>query len=325
MENRKENNLVEVEPKKSGRGQYERKARGSYKSISEKKITVQHFLNTKINFGKSKKSRRGKAIFNPYESYSEPQHPLYLKIAFNGKMNFLRSATTFYCAANKLEEMMNENANLKIALQREIRFVEDYIDKKSKMRNEYFPYLQEDDIIKRFNYSDCLIEEMVNFALLLEIQQIAKDVFPNVNPNNEIENLWIYEGRDVEITQYWGLLYELIDSSSSDYPMSALELLNFLNKKDNKFNILKEMYPSDIWSFKCYNHISELSPFDDTFDGYNWLPPTLLDYSERNYKEFFLKHNKFRTDDAEKIVIDMEKLLKKGALLNFRATKYFKD
>lgn len=116
MEKRTENNLVEVEPKKSGRGQYERKARGSYKTIEERRITIKHYIDTKskvvfwgyYNDYENHKSNKNDAInYCKQGQTNYPYYNVYVRISLKGQTTNLKSGIVL-----PVEENLERNSDL---------------------------------------------------------------------------------------------------------------------------------------------------------------------------------------------------------------------
>ena len=309
------NPVAEVlEPKKSGRGQYERQKRGSYKNVEDKKITVQHYVNTKINLLKTNRLNQfGSKIKNLNEK-TDFINPLYVKVSFNGQMNFFRSKTEIVISTNYSFENAMKDENLSRALEREIHLIGTFIKENS---------IQEDDVrqsISSYSFDGFGLEALINNALIFEIQEFAKKILPNDDPNGGILSLGSCTDNKI-VDSYFDIINYAIDVNEVSAP-SPLEILTFLEMRDKRFSDLKAEFSPYIWQFRCYCIAPPVHSYPHNLDkeGYSYLFPTSLDYKEGKFKKYFIEFNPYHEEEAKLILSDIDKLLERKT---FKIFKYY--
>lgn len=303
MEQRTENNLVEVEePKKSGRGQYERKERGIYqKHKLDRKITVKHYLNTKINLQK--------------DSTQEPEYPVYVQITFNGKTTLIRSATKdVFGDEDDFEDFCHDDSNNR-DFKREEEYIKYYFLEFYKNNVEvHFKASTPQQIIeirnlvnispvfKRYNYESGVINKIVDFALKDELFRIADELEEEERLQGEQLQL---EAEDIDTHKsslYDEFSYPVEYTICENNNISAMELLVFLERIKPEFSQIRKLYPSEIWNFNLYYGL--LAHKSNVF---NKLGATVVDVESGLFeKEFRKLYN--NNEDVQKILVDLSKL-----------------
>ena len=306
MEQRTENNVMEVEPKKSGRGQYERKERGSYqKHKLDRKITVKHYLNTRINFQK--------------DLTEDPQHPVYVQITFNGKTTLIRSATKELFEDEDLFDEMYENDTFNLNFKREEEFIKYYFLKyyKNFVEIQYeFCTPQElielrnsvniAPIFKRYSYESNVLNKIVDYALKTELNKLADEfeeggMVKSVQLQLEAEDINVHKSSLYDEFGY-PVQYTIFENSK----ISALELLIFLEKVKPEFSQIREKYSSEIWNFNMYYGL-----FTKQSLKFNILGATFLDVESGLFEQEFRKsYNDHK--DVQNILVDLSKLIEKN-------------
>ena len=329
-----------LEPKKSGRGQYERKTRGSYqKHKLSKKITVKHFLNKRIDLRKKFLKEIGVDTEGMDSLY-----PIYVQVTFNRKTTTLRSATQETCRdEEELQEYLEdeEDENLGEALLRERRFIEYYLQNYyqhhlkhslsylEKLKNyESFEESDRDSYVNDtfdldsamvgFNLEDYELNKMIELALKKEIKDFARTLLINEIKEKSGNDVFAEEEEDefknMMKSDYFSI-ENLIDMENlierPENNIGALELLSFYEMKKSEFSKLREIFPSYIWHFNVlYGIMYSKSRL------YEVLPPTILDFREGDFKIKFISSFKDVKEKrtAKKIIKDIEKLIENGNL-----------
>ena len=296
MEQQTGNNLIE-EPKKSGRGQYERSnKRGSYKKHkTEKKVTVSHFLNTKIDFAKSDPM--------PFDDENSHRYPLYVKVIFNKKTTVFRSLTENTFNGDEDFKNYGDDFFLKDVIERERKFIKYYFT------NRYSKYLKENLLDETFavkNYDDNKIAfrkeyyqenelcKVIDYALKMQLYDFAKELIIEKLEQEKGEGFFDDLDEDyanIDLLEqmiyqhYYPIAASVQDPSNT---VKALELLNFYEVRNPRFKEIKERFPSEIWHFSIfYNRFIEL---ESSF-SYQLLGATIIDYLEGDFKGKFLKYS----------------------------------
>ena len=313
MEQQIGNNLIE-EPKKSGRGQYERSdKRGSYKKHKiEKKVTVSHFLNTKINFAKSAPM--------PFDDENSHRYPLYVKVIFNKKTAVFRSLTENTFNGNEDFKNLEYDFVLKDILERERRFIKYYFT------NRYSKYLRDNSLDETFaikNYDDNKmffkkeyyheneLDKVIDYTLKMQLYDFAKEL--TIEKLEREKGKGFFNDLDEDYTNF-DLLEQMVYQDyypiavSVQHPsntVKALELLNFYEFRNPRFKEMKERFPSEIWHFNIF-----YSRFVELKSSYSFqlLGATIIDYLEGDFKSKFLKYSDEYKSEIKKIIVDIDKL-----------------
>lgn len=285
-------------PIKKGRGQYERKAkRGSYqKHKTEKKIIVKHYLNTRLK-GKNE------------------EFPLYVQITFNGKTHNLKSQIPMDFTESYFNEIINDpmifqhiEYNFLFAREKgliEYVFQNDYQNHITLFGSippnaELIKSYDVNNCFSLYNYNDYLIEKQVNHALKVEILRFVIKKYINKISNVELNT--------EKISQYVNENYsEIINSIKiSNSSISAIQLLNFYEKKNQEFSELRKNFSSEIWWFDVYMQQFRYNATNSVF--YTALETTLLDYIKGSFKEKFLACNS-NSSESKMILDDIHKFI----------------
>ena len=272
MEQRTENNLVEVELEKSGRGQYERKARGSYNL--EKKISVKHYLNKKLNQ-------------TPPEYKDSPKtYPVYVQITFLRKTTLRPSNlhgifteeefTKLFGLQEFLDCLQREVDYIKYALRKSYNSTVDSFHKMCEEDSanieihtkEYFQELDWGNSMCKNTISNC-----VEKGLKAEINEFIEQKIVN-----EIK---LVKGREILIEEDFDYFMDIInskylpiwDSLRYNKDINALTLLTYFESMDSEFSIIRQRYSLQTWCFNVFYNL-----FIQSYTEY-FRP---LDYTEVN-------------------------------------------
>lgn len=315
-------NVASITPRK-GRGQYERKARGSYqKHKLEKKVSVKHYLNKKnsYQFHPVWDSDKTNEDRNRYE--------LYVQITFNRKTTFVRSATKLLLS-NEDFINMSSNISLNETINREKNYIQFhfksvYTNYSSDLKYTYYsqtrhhlglekPTAEElekideeleqesentfdlKDIATHYSYDDFEIHKSVNYAL-------KKVIFDFLEELSDKENKSIFERYDSIVPS---LIFDFQEGYvRSNYDVKAIELLNYLIPNVPSIINLKEKYSSEIWNFSVYYCLLKT----DNNYPYNILGATLYDFIKGDFEKVFLSKFENNDDVSSKIIYDMKNL-----------------
>ena len=301
------------EPKKSGKGSYERKSRGSYKKHKlDKKITVKHFLNERVNLNKI--SKKESEFMD-----STPLHPIYVQIIFMGKNTTIRSAVDEICSSQDcFEELMLDDYYGGL-FDREKCFIEYYV------KNYYDNYLKSEkdsldkdldddeieyytskvielkDIMVGFDYYDHEINVKVDRALKAELLSFAKEItLSSLKPCLK----GLSKSDKQEAIDLRMLNFKFINDAL-EFPekkISALELLCYYEQMIPTFKEMRDRFSPQIWSFNIY--YSDL--VDNGDNQYKELGATVIDFLHGDFKQQMCE---YFTDDskiAQNIIKDIE-------------------
>lgn len=362
MEQRTENNLVEVEaklvgrstqkeideleeyfksvllsklveePKKSGKGNYERQARGSYtKHKLEKKANVRHFINKNVDTNKG------------WENHDDPfriegsLHPLYVQITFNRRTTTIKSAIVESLSIDDYAEI-STNTRLLHLIAREKDFIEYHFQKTYKayldsLREHYttmkYPStlaekdeintqatesaentFEFDNLIKGFSYYNFEIHKLIDIALKCEIIEFAEKLRSKIVKENRKQETIQNELLNLFNKSYTNTLYQSLHYDDNNYSPNALQLLSCLEMRNPEFKELRLMYPSEIWNFEVF--------YGFLRNNYNihycYLGATMVDYLKGDFKDIFLSEFDNDEQKAKLIFKDIEKLIKKKRL-----------
>ena len=236
------NTVAEVlEPKKSGRGNYERKKRGSYKG--DKKITIKFFLNKRLK---------------PDYMLEQAYYPLYIQISLKGQ-------TTFFPATSNGQNMTIEDTG-------------EYIDSKNYKYSDlkYDIILQIIDILQPFARPDFKISELVFictslysplYSVLIESIERKLSVVPDDVDENEYEYDYEYGHGMLEWMGILQILFALQEEDGSNYYKIDQELwcLEEYSKLIKRRAIISQIqlfiffsnfiYPLNFFESKCHQEL----------------------------------------------------------------------
>jgi hypothetical protein len=323
MENLQVSDNETITSPKKGRGQYERKARGSYqKHKLEKKITVKHFLNKRIDFNK-KMVQKGGFSFDD----DTPSYPIYVQVTFNRKTTMLRSATDEICSGDEEFIDLMEDPDYSQLFKRERTFIEYYIQNyfnrhinsfsvfKKKFEDDYIELEAErtfdlDSVISGFSYDDHMLVKSVEYGLKVELKKFAQEIVINEIKERTGRNI-LDENDRVELFDKLDF-YRPIDDSLErpDNNISALELLSFYEMRKAEFKEMRLRFSSEIWHFNIFYGMLYYS--GDSL--YNELSATILDFQKGDFKSIFLNYFSEEKQKVEKIIADIEILIENESM-----------
>lgn len=220
MEQRTENNLVEVEHKKSGKGNYERKTRGSYnKKSAIGKITVKHFVNK--NLQPIKESLEdGKEIL---------KYPVYVRITVKGQVTQVPSdlISDFFASDKDI------NKSCQILM----------IDEVENMLNPFHllklnPFENDKFSIKDFTQ----IHKILNTKVSHIVEILLFDIVKSSNNKNGLRNIRPYS--------FWNT-----GSAGGGKVMPSIRHIFHSQEDISKDKDALHEYQSEIWGLFSYEYL----------------------------------------------------------------------
>jgi hypothetical protein len=209
-------------PIKKGRGQYERKARGSYKDITDKKISVKHFLNKTLR---------------PDDS---GEYPIYVRVSVKSQTTQIPCEIISY--KFKLDAEL-DNPEVKEYFENDIKIIEWIIIKLKPFERDNFLIKEFTEIYKILNSPVSNIVEKFLFKEISESEN-AKHLTPKGIP------LTIKNKRAIDIMPYtvyskndrgefigMGKVEEFV---SDIWGLNAYEDLFYIRNRVKKFNYTLE-------------------------------------------------------------------------------------
>ena len=350
MEQRTENNLVEVEenlekritlkdileysiqkeePKKTGKGSYERKARGIYnKHKLEKKISVKHIFEFENRIAKNKgqqekllngpqiisvqyifdkKTVKIKSeitnIFTSWDEYfNKSNDELWIDI-LNRECLFIRNALKFL-----YEQRVSQSEKLYIAshinhtdLNEKNKFINSSVKhfKGLLLSGNYKNFLSRNKISQAIDRQ--LVHEIVKYSLKINIETLKV----NENPISKIP----FQEFGDRLREHFPELYSAyICASTCTDEINPLVLIMFLEKKYPVFGTFRTLYSSEIWYFSTIY----FPLIKRNIKSYHFYPVTMIDYINGDFKDNFI--NTFLNDrnKVEMIIKDIDKLFDNG-------------
>ena len=310
-------NSENTQPKK-GRGQYERgnKKRGSYqKHKAEKKVTVTHFLNTKINFAKQESL--------PWDDEETNRFPIYVKVIFNKRTHIFRSLIEDLIQDEEEFELLLKDIDYQYTFQREKKFIEYYLtqtyyrylahhsdNEKWAIKNYHFDFS-----LNGYLYKDNEINKSIDYALKFEIynfanQLITDELEQKEGESNSIDEIDNDNFKIIEETLEirYRPIVEAVQNSTSN--ITALELLNFYELRDARFKSIRKKFSSEIWHFNIFYCL-----FVEDAYQYQVLGATIVDFIEGDFKEHFIFYCKEYKKEIELILADIETLRSRFAFI----------
>lgn len=318
-----EDNISEMRPRKR-----------YFKHKLEKKVTVKHFLNKKIVINKNEKQSSGNL-----ELFDEPIFPVYIQITFNRKTTTIKSATNQRFSEREYDKALKSKLFLKLfereRLVIEFHFQSSYkehlelLSKQFKLQqkyslfkfesfeDEYNDFLEqvanEFDInrfFKEYSYSYYEIHQYVDMLLYEEVIKFLKEIALKEKSNNRGKHKFEKSYSNIALFYFEQPMLDI--RYMGGIKVSALELLSFLEMKDNRFYQLKMRFPSEIWHFTLYYGFL----MNDSTNSYKSLPATILDFTGGNFKTEFLSAFKNEKEKIQLILNDIETLIKKIKYVN---------
>lgn len=300
-----------------------------FKHKLEKKVTVKHFLNKKIVINKSEKQSNGNL-----ELFDEPIFPVYIQITFNRKTTTIKSTTNQSFSEREYDKALSNKLFLKLfereRLVVEYHFQNNYkehlefvlerfkfqqknsLDRFESFEDDYNDFLEEvaneidiNRFFKEYSYSYYEIHRYVDLLLYREVIKFLKEIASKEKSDNRGKSK--FEKSYSDIAQFYFKQPMLEFMYMGGIKVSALELLSFLEMKDNRFCQLKIRFPSEIWHFSLYYGFFML----DSINSYQNLPPTILDFTGGDFKTVFLCAYKDEKDKIQMILNDIETLISK--------------
>lgn len=209
-----------LEPKKSGRGNYERKKRGSYKSDSDRKITIKHYINSSLTPHIREDNKDLKL------------YPVYVRISLKGKTTHFRSrefSTDFF----PFDEEITETEKYKC--EKDTKIINTIITRLK-------PFERDDFTIKDFSE----IYNILTQDILYTVEDLLLNEIESKNPffkksNTRPHNFSAGYGRPA-IYHLDKLLYEFFNFQG-------------YSRDNDKSDELLDIYKSDIWALSAYSHI----------------------------------------------------------------------
>ncbi|MEA5460299.1 hypothetical protein VB796_14685 [Arcicella sp. LKC2W] len=281
-----------------------------------KKVSVKHYLNFKI------KQNLVHVYDGEYDAIgytNASTFPLYVQITFNRKTTTVRSATRLFLSEEEFIEKQHDVDFVEIT-NREIKFITFHIERlyqyslqsfgqeyhlrKEELQRDkrvfdslIFKYFEEKNVINGFVYSDNHIDKYIDSLLYDEILSFIKKIEKSDAETSAVSRVELLH------SEYINSFIDILNSTQMR--LEPLKLLTFLERRNQKYSVIRSHYSSEIWNFSIYYEILA----KDTMCKYSRLGATILDFIDGDFREVFLQKFRFERKTASSILYDIEKLL----------------
>lgn len=256
------------------------------KHKTEKKISVKHYLHTKVKGDK----REDNIVY----------YPVYVRVTFNGETGNLRSVTGILMSIEEFEEKHQSE----LGLLREIKLLEYVIKNDYNIYKKYqilFDF-KLNYLLQRFSFYDYSVSSKITkglraiisgYDLSLDLARVEVDIY-----NNQLKRVNSDDFSDFKL--------EIPGAEIDAYPYID-PYLYILAKEDDGANYdeVKKLHSNYIWLFSV--HFERLcTNFDEELDS---LPLTIADYESGLFEKYFRIYLKSEPEKCENLLAEIKKLM----------------